>query len=78
MEAFFKEEGIPPALVADGAKKQVTEEALKLCHQVGYEIRELEQGTPYSNRAERYVGILKEKVLREMKRTKSPMELWDY
>ena len=64
--------------MADGVKEQVKGEVLKLCHQMGYEICELEQGTSYSNRAERYVGILKEKVLREMKRTKSPMELWDY
>ena len=78
LTAFFKEEGVPPALVVDGAKEQVKGKSLKLCHQVGCEIRELEQGTPYSNRAEHYVGILKEKVLREMKRTKSPRKLWDY
>ena len=44
LKAFFKEEGVPPALVADGAKEQVQGESLKLCNQVGSEIRELEQG----------------------------------
>ena len=78
LKAFFKEEGVPPAIVADGAKEQVRGESLKLCQQVGCEIRELEQGTPYSNKAERYVGILKERVLRAMKRSKSPMKLWDF
>ena len=78
LKAFFKEEGVPPAIVADSAKDQALGESLKVCQQVGCEIRELEQGTPYSNRAERYVGILKEKVLREMKQSKSPMKLWDY
>lgn len=78
LKAFFKEEGVPPAIIADGAKEQVRGESLKLCQQVGCEIRELEQGTPFSNRAERYVGILKEKVLMAMKQSNSPMKLWDY
>ena len=78
LKAFFKEEGVPPAIIADGAKEQVRGESLKLCQQVGCEIRELEQGTPFSNRAERYVGILKERALRAMKSTNSPMKLWDY
>ena len=63
LKAFFEEDGFPPALVADGAKEQVQGESLKLYNQVGCEIHELEQGTPYSNRAERYVGIIEEKVL---------------
>ena len=54
LKSFFKDEGVPPAIVADGAKEQVKGESLRLYHQVGCEIRELEQGTPYSNRAERY------------------------
>ena len=78
LKSFFKDEGLPPAIVTDGSKEKVQGESLKLCHQVGCELRELEQGTPYSNCAERYMGILKEKVPREMKRTKSPMKLWDY
>ena len=57
LKSFFKEVGVPPALIADGAKEQVQGESRKICQQVGYEIRELEQGTPSSNRAERYVGI---------------------
>ena len=40
--------------------------------------RGLEEGTPWSNKAELYIGLIKEAVRKDMRETKSPLCLWDY
>jgi hypothetical protein len=38
----------------------------------------LEEGTPWANKAELYIGLLKEAVRKDMKDQISPMVFWDY
>jgi hypothetical protein len=38
----------------------------------------LEEGTPWANMAELYIGLLKEAVRKDMKEQDSSMVLWDY
>lgn len=50
---FFKNVGVPPKLVYDHARKQISGDAEKLC-----DIVELEKGTPAANIAVRYIQML--------------------
>jgi hypothetical protein len=75
---FFKRVGVPDAIISDGAKAQVQGETKILCDNVGTTIRQLERNTPWANRAELYVGLIKRAIKKEMKSMDSPLALWDY
>ncbi len=75
---FCKEVGVPHQLVMDGHRAQKNLATKKFCHQVGTIMRVLEEGTPWANRAELYIGLLKEAVRKDLRMSHSPMVLWDY
>ena len=78
MKRFFKEIGVPPRIVCDGARDQVKGETRRLCDQASCNIVELERGTPASNRAEHYIGMLKTEVKRDMATSGAPLIFWCY
>lgn len=45
---------------------------------IGTTLRVLEENTPWSNKAELYIGIIKEAVRKDMKESNCPLVLWDY
>ena len=75
---FCKQVGVPVHLIVDGHKAQTSGNVKRFCDQVGTTLRILEVGTPWANRAELYIGLLKEAVRKDMRRSDSPMVLWDY
>ena len=78
MKMFAKEIGAPSAFVADMSKEQMSKDVKLLCNEIGSTLRALEEGTPWSNKAELYIGLLKEAVRKDLKESDSPMKLWDY
>ena len=38
----------------------------------------LEEGTPWANKAELYIGLIKEAVRKDMKESDCPLVSWDY
>ena len=48
------------------------------CNQVGTILRKLEVGTPWANRAELYIGLIKEAVRKDLKSSNCPIAFWDY
>jgi hypothetical protein len=48
------------------------------CNEIGTTLRVLEEGTPWSNKAELYIGLIKEAVRKDMKASGYPIALWDY
>ena len=50
----------------------------KFCNDIGTTLQALEEGTPWSNKAKLYIGLLKEAVQKDMRESNSPMTLWDY
>ena len=78
LKALFKDVGVPHPLIADGARAQIEGKARLLCEDAGCKTIELEKNTPASNRAERYIQVLKNGSKRDMIRANSPMILWDY
>ena len=75
---FCKQIGVPVDLVVDGHKAQTSSDVCHFCHQVGTTLQILETGTPWSNRAKLYIGLLKEGVQKDMRVLNFPITLWDY
>ena len=52
IKQFTKEIGSSDAIVSDMAKEQLSQEVKHFCNLIGITLRALEEGTPWSNRAE--------------------------
>ena len=78
MKEFSKQIGAPDAFICDMSGKQMSGELCHFCNDIGTTIRALEEGTPWSNKAELYIGLLKEATHKDMHETDSPMVFWDY
>ena len=59
---FAKEIGVPTSIIADMSGEQMSHDVRKFCNNIGTTLRALEEGTPWSNKAELYIGLLKEAV----------------
>ena len=78
LKQFAKEIGAPTSIIADMSGEQMSHDVQKFCSDIGTTLRALEEGTPWSNKAELYIGLLKEAVRKDMGESNSPMILWDY
>ena len=56
---FAKEVGAPDSFVADMSGKQMSSEVKKFCNDMGTTMRALREGSPWSNKAELYIGLIK-------------------
>lgn len=78
VKAFAKAVGAPDAIVCDAAREQTSQDLRSFCQKIGTTLRVLEKDTQWANRAELYIGLLKEAVRQDMGKTNSPLVLWDY
>ena len=75
---FCKEIGVPVDLILDGFSAQITSSVKRFCDQGGITLKILERATPWVNRAELHIRLLKEAVRKDMRESNSSMILWDY
>ena len=73
-----KEIGVPTSIIADISSEQMSHDVRKFCNDIGTTLWALEEGTPWSNKAELYIGLLKEADQKDMRESNSPMSLWNY
>ena len=78
LHCFVKQVGVPDSLVIDDNRSQTINEVKQSCDQVDTTLKILETGTPWENRAEFYIGLLKEAVRKDLQASNAPMDLWDY
>ena len=78
VKQFAKEIGAPDAIICDMAGKQTSKDLRKFCTEIGTTLRFLEEGTPWANKAELYIGLIKEAVRKDMKDSNCPLAFWDY
>ena len=50
----------------------------QFCHEIGTTLSVLEEGTPWANKAELCIGLIKEAVRKDMNKTDSPIVSWDH
>ena len=60
IKQFAKKIGAPGSFVADMSGEQMSSEVKKFCNDIGTTLRALEEGTPWSNKAELDIGLIKE------------------
>ena len=78
VKQFTKEIGAPDAIVCNMSMEQTSPEIKTFLNDIGMTLRVLEEGTPWANKAEQYIGLLKELVRKDMRESSSPLPFWDY
>ena len=78
LRLFAKEVGAPEILVADPYSSHKSRDVKAFCNQIGTTLKILEESTQWANRAELYIGLLKEATRTDMRVRHSPLVLWDY
>ena len=78
LRIFCKEVGAPNAFVCDPHAAQKSKEVRAFCHKIGSTLRVLEERTQHANRAELYIGLIKEGICKDMRESDSPLVLWCY
>jgi hypothetical protein len=58
VKQFAKEIGAPDAIIADAAREQKSLELRKFCSEIRTTLQVLEEGTPWANKAELYIGLI--------------------
>ena len=77
LSILFHRDGVPPALIVDGAKEFVSIDYKKRVRQAGCDFRTTEPYSPWQNTAEGTIRELKKDTARVMLRTGTPKRLWD-
>ena len=75
---FAKEIGAPNAIVCDMAKEQSSAKLKGFLNDIGTTLCALEEGTPWANKAELYIKLMKEAIRKDMREFHSPLPFWDY
>jgi len=78
LKQFVKEVGAPEIIICDHSGEQSSDNVKQYCSDIGTSLRYIEEGTPWANKAELYIGLLKEAVRKDMKESDCPLVLWDY
>ena len=78
MKFFAKEIGEPDVFVCDSDPVQISDEVKQFLHKISSSLHILEEGTRWANKAELYIGLMKEAVRKDMKDSSSPLAFWDY
>ena len=78
LKQFCKDVGVPLRLVCDPSGEQSSKKVKHFCHLVGTTLRFIEESIQWANCAELYVGLFKKSVRQDLRRTNSPMSLWDF
>ena len=79
LQLFCKEIGVPDKTVMDPSGEQTSKKVKHFCQQVALlTVRYLEESIQWANRAELYVGLIKEAIRRDLRTTNCPLVLWDF
>jgi hypothetical protein len=78
LSLMFARDGVPPAMIVDGAKEQTLGEFRKKARQADCHLKQLEPFTPWANAAEGTIREIKRGFGRKMVRSKAPKRLWDH
>ena len=66
VKLLAKEVGAPDAIISDMAGDQTSKDLRKFCVEIGTMLKFFEEGTPWSSKAELYIGLIKEAVRKDM------------
>ena len=73
LKLLFKSVGVPNKILCDGPPERIKGDYIRLCKKSDTQIIQQERGTPWDNRAEGHVGIIKSLVKTDLKEFNYPM-----
>jgi hypothetical protein len=73
VKQFAKEIDAPDAVICNMAGEQTSYALKRFCQEISTTLRVLEEGTPWANKAELYIGLIKEAVQKDMKDSDCPL-----
>ena len=76
LRLFTKEVGVPNYSILYPSGEKISVVVCAFCHKIGTTQCILEEHTQHADRAELYIGILKEAVHKYSRETHDPMKLW--
>ena len=65
-------------LIIDPSGEQMPNKSKKIAHDIGLDMRWLEESTQWANRAENYITILKEAIRQDLLESNTPLVVWVY
>ena len=77
LKEFTKHVGAPDMIISNGAMEQQSKALRSFLNDIGTTLKVLERGTPSANKAELYIGLIKEATRKDMKESDSPLVFWD-
>ena len=78
IKLFAKEVGPLNFIICDPIKEQKSTKLKAFLNEIGCSLRLLEEGRPWANKAELFIGILKDSVRQDIEESGSPLPFWDY
>ena len=78
LDRFIHEVGVPSEMLTDGAKELTMNDWGKICRRHKIQCNVTEPYSPWQNPAELAGGTIKRRIRSLMRRTNTPIRLWDY
>ncbi|KAL7530108.1 hypothetical protein ACHAXR_003313, partial [Thalassiosira sp. AJA248-18] len=78
LSLLFKRDGVPPEMIMDGAREQISGQFRDKLKEANCHLKQLEPYSPWSNAAEGTIRELKRGASRRMLKTGTPKRLWDH
>ena len=78
VKQYAKDIGALDAIICDMAQEQVSSNIKMFLNDIGMTLHALEEGTPWANKAQLYINLMKETVCKDMQESHSPLPFWDY
>lgn len=75
---FAKTIGAPDALIYGASRAKKSQEVRKYCNAINTTLRVSEEKTPFANKAELYICIIKEAIQKDTKESNCSLAFWDY
>ena len=70
--------GVPKAFIVDPHMAQTSNKVKQFFNTIGSTLRILEESTQNANRAELYIGLVKESIRKDLRESHPPLKLWCY
>ena len=78
LNMFAKNIGVTLSIILDPSGEQTSAKLTKMYHKMGTTLKILKKSTQYANLAERYVGLTKTLIRKDLRKSDAPMVLWDF
>ena len=75
LKAEAKEIGVPEAIICDMAGEQTSPTLKRFCQEIGTTLKFLQEGTPWTNKAELDIRLIKEAVRMDSKESDCQIQI---